>query len=72
MEEELAKLGYVLKTNNLKSGTEYIYKYSDERPYLLFVLRNSIEVIFESKLRKKSLHFDTFNNFIQWHNGYNK
>ena len=28
MKEELEKLGYVLKTNNLKGGIEYSYKNS--------------------------------------------
>ncbi len=72
MKEELEKLGYVLKTNNLKGGIEYSYKNSNERTYLLFVLNNSIEVIFENKLRKKTLHFDSLNDFIDWHNGYCK
>jgi hypothetical protein len=72
MKEELEKLGYMIKTNNLKGGTEYTYNNSNERPYLLCIINNSIDVIFESKLSKKSLHFDTFDIFLQWHNGYNK
>lgn len=72
MKEVLEKLGYVLKTTHLKGGTDYSYKNLEERPYLLFVLNNTIEVIFESKLRKKTLHFDSLNDFIGWHNEYSK
>lgn len=72
MKEKLEKLGYIVKTTHLKGGTDYSYKNSDERPYLLFVLNDAIEVIFESKLRKRALHFDSWNDFIGWHNGYCK
>lgn len=69
-QKEIENLGYNLKTKGITGNLDFVFQDLEVRPYLVCLSNNSIQIIYDSRDKRKSITFSNINDFIHWHNNF--
>lgn len=69
-QKDIENLGYNLKTKGITGNLDFVFKESDIRPYLVCLSDNSVQIIYTTRDKRKSITFSNLNDFTHWHNSF--
>jgi hypothetical protein len=69
---QIIELGYILKSKSLKKSEDFKHIDFEKRPYLINLNNGIIQIINDIKLKDREISFDNIDDFINWHNKFEK